>query len=215
MALLRVFLFISIIAPVIINAYNIKYYNEGPSVRMWCKPNQLIKVVRAQIVVEKPLGSKQRNIFETLPLERTQEIKDKCQYKQLCEVDLDIRINKNIYLDIEFQCITDGCPHWTFIRKHIVRFENDPSDAQLARVAREFEIKRVKYGWQLTDVMNFYADPIEFMEYHKSGETTCAFKTAAKKYQCVKRNNNWNCQRFGTTKAIHNTMTGHLEGEIN
>lgn len=210
MALLRVFLLISIIVPVIIKANNRKYYNGRP-VTVGCPRNQLIYIKRTEFKVQDTLTRAQETIFKNLK-DMKQEVKEKCQYKHRCVIDLDIRIRDKIYLNIDFYCEHEGCPSWMFIEKHMARFKNDPTDAQLETAASDFETKRVKHGWQLTDVIDFYADPIEFMEYRRYRDT-CTFKTAAKKYHCVKPKNNWNCQRSGEAKATHNITTGHLIGE--
>lgn len=213
MTFLRVFLFVSIFAPAIIQAHNIQQFNGKPE-RLWCGPNELIEIIKTEIVKKENLGSIQKRIFETLPKEMTQTIKEKCQYKEKCDINEPIGINNKVYLDIEFKCNKNGCPNSTFLKKHIARFTNDPTDAELEIAARNFEVQRGKRDWQRTDLMDFYADPKEFMEYEKRGNT-CVFKTAAQKYRCQKHTNKWHCSRSGTAKAVHDTGSGHYMGETN
>lgn len=49
-----------------------------------------------------------------------QEVKEKCQYKHRCVIDLDIRIRDKIYLNIDFYCDHESCPSWMFIEKHML-----------------------------------------------------------------------------------------------
>lgn len=135
MAFLRVFLFISISAPVIIQAYNIKQFNGKPT-RIWCDQNQLIEIIKTEIVKKEKLGSIQNRPFEKLPKEMTQAVKEKCQYKVFCDINETIGINNVVYLDVEFKCNSNGCPNSTFMKKHIARFANDPTDEELEIAAR-------------------------------------------------------------------------------
>lgn len=209
MAFLRVIILISICFAVVIQALHKEQFNRQP-ITIQCGTNEHIEIVKTEIKQKGNLESIQRRIFNTLPKEMTHAVKKKCHYKNICVVNEDIHINNKISLDIEYNCINTRCPNQKFIQKHIVRLVNNPTEDQIKQqIIHSLAGDRGRQNWLPTDIVDFYIDPEEFMNYEKRGNE-CVFKTAAQKFHCEKNSNHyWNCERRGTAKAYHDTVSGH------
>lgn len=209
MAFLRTIVLISTCFALVIQAIHIEQFN-GQRINIQCATNEHIEIVKAEIKQKGDLGSIQRRTFSTLSKDRTREVKNKCHYKNNCVVDENIRINNKISLDVEYNCINTQCPHERFLKKHIVRLVNNPTEDRIKEhIIHSLERDRGRQNWLPTDIIDFYIDPEEFLNYEKRGNE-CVFKTAAPKYHCEKNvHNDWNCVRRGTAIATHDTVSGH------
>lgn len=100
-----------------------------------------------------------------------------------------------------------GCPHPTFITRHVCTYcPNTQGDAEAyAAVAHASRPHRTgKQSIFITNSMTYQTDFINQM---------CIFNQRAPKYDCYPRPSThyaqWNCRYSGTWIAHHNRTTGH------
>lgn len=91
-----------------------------------------------------------------------------------------------------------------------MRLVNNPTEDRIKeQIIHSLAADRGRQNWLQTDIVDFYIDPEEVMNYEKRGNE-CVFKTAVQKFHCEKNvSNNWNCERRGTAIATHDTVSGH------
>uniref|UniRef100_A0A8D8U9N0 Uncharacterized protein n=2 Tax=Cacopsylla melanoneura TaxID=428564 RepID=A0A8D8U9N0_9HEMI len=189
-----------------------------------CPQFNHVQITNVHFKMRKPIEPSQNRVkkaWDNLESNQNQiktNIKKFCQRRQTCDEKLPIDFGgqdvNRIQITIEFDCISQGCPHPRFLDKHIMRFIGDPPE-NMNTVAENIAIERVQLHAKGTKVMDLFVDPTNYMEYEsvkESGKDWCRFQTRAPKYHCKKNEyNSWHCEKAGEHIAIHDPITGHYK----